>query len=417
MTEAPTAPTAEVEVLAPLVRRVVGARAGGREQREDVVQETLARVLGARDRLPEEALPAYSVAVARNLLTERGRAGERERRHHPRLLDPAERGTDGPEEAALRREEEQALLAAVAALPPDDRDVLLDHVIGERGLGELATRARSSPPALAARLARVRARARVDYVLSLRRVRLPGADCRDILLAVSAADLRRQRRLDVAGHLLRCPACPGLVDPLVHRRSALAGLVPVPLLVLGTRVRDWASSSPAQAVVTAGVVGALVGTSAVALTLGARQPPPRASAVAAAPLPSAAAGPAPGGPRAAAPSTGAAVPAAGWPPRSLAELRAATGSSRALQGVRVVAVPAPYGFWVSTGTVEVYVVLAGLPPRRVRVGDTVDVRGRVTALGATALGDRDLIGAADRARLLHQGTYLVAAGPSLRLRR
>ena len=65
--------------LEPLLRRVVGARVRDPDTADDLVQETLARVIAARERLDDEAVTPYAIVTARKLVT--SLAGERGRRH------------------------------------------------------------------------------------------------------------------------------------------------------------------------------------------------------------------------------------------------------------------------------------------------------------------------------------------------
>ena len=56
-----------VEVL-PVVRRVVAARVVDPAVRDDVVQETLARLMASRSRVEQDTLVPYAIAIARNLI-------------------------------------------------------------------------------------------------------------------------------------------------------------------------------------------------------------------------------------------------------------------------------------------------------------------------------------------------------------
>jgi RNA polymerase sigma factor (sigma-70 family) len=89
--------------LEPLLRRVVGARVHDPDTVDDLVQETLARVIAVRGRLDDEAVTPYAIVTARNLVTSLTREQERGRRHQPRLVDLSE--PERPEDAALRRVE------------------------------------------------------------------------------------------------------------------------------------------------------------------------------------------------------------------------------------------------------------------------------------------------------------------------
>jgi hypothetical protein len=54
---------------------------------DDVVQETVERVLAAREPLEPDTALAYGLVVARNVLATRARDARRARRHAPRVID------------------------------------------------------------------------------------------------------------------------------------------------------------------------------------------------------------------------------------------------------------------------------------------------------------------------------------------
>jgi anti-sigma regulatory factor (Ser/Thr protein kinase) len=106
---------------------------------------------------------------------------------------------------------------ALTHLSDRDRLLLLAHDVEGRELEDLAREHRTSAGALAAQLKRVRARLRVEYLLAMDHTEPPTGLCRPVLLALSGGDRRRQRELDVAGHLLACRYCDGLGAPLSGR--------------------------------------------------------------------------------------------------------------------------------------------------------------------------------------------------------
>ena len=77
----------------------------------------------------------------------------------------------------------------------------------------------STPGAVAARLNRARASLRVEYLLAAEGIEPPTDRCRPVLRALSSGDRRRQRELDVNGHLLECTTCAQLGRPLFERRG------------------------------------------------------------------------------------------------------------------------------------------------------------------------------------------------------
>jgi serine/threonine-protein kinase RsbT len=219
----------DVLELTPLLRRVIGARVRDRHVVEDLVQETLTRVMAARQRLEPRTLAPYAVVTARNLTRSLATSQDRSKRHAHRLIDLREPVL--PEEEALRREERRAITTALARLPQQDQKALVAHEVEGTDTATLAASRDSTPGAVAAQLSRARARLRVEYLLELEQAEPPTARCRPVLLALSAGDRRRQRDLDAGGHLLACGWCARLSEPLLDRRrtAAVAGEVRIPI--------------------------------------------------------------------------------------------------------------------------------------------------------------------------------------------
>jgi serine/threonine-protein kinase RsbT len=215
--------------LAPLLRRVIAARVREGQLVEDLVQETLTRVMAARQRLEPRTLAPYAVVTARNLTRSLATSEDRSRRHAHRLIDLREPVL--PEEETLRREERRAITTALGRLPQQDQEALVAHEVEGMDTATLASSRDSSPGAVAAQLSRARARLRVEYLLELEQAELPTARCRPVLLALSAGDRRRQRDLDAGGHLLACAWCARLSEPLLDRgrTASVAGEVRIPI--------------------------------------------------------------------------------------------------------------------------------------------------------------------------------------------
>jgi RNA polymerase sigma factor (sigma-70 family) len=204
--------------LVPLIRRVVGARIKDPHQAEDLVQETLARVMSARSRVEGDTLAPYAVVTARNLIATAAQRDERARRRAHLLAEPDE--SADPDEATLRDYETSMVGAALARLSKPEREILLAHEVEGVDTASLAERRRSTPGAIAAQLNRTRARLRMEYLLAQSGTEPPTDRCRPVLLALSAGDRRRQRDLDSSGHLLSCDFCARLSTPLLERRPA-----------------------------------------------------------------------------------------------------------------------------------------------------------------------------------------------------
>lgn len=198
-----------------IVRRVVGARVRDRHLVDDLVQDVLAKVLSSWDRIePATAIP-YAITTARNAVASTWRQADTAGRNLHRVVDllPVAR----PEDAVLDQEESRAVSTALTHLSDRDRLLLLAHDVEGRELDELAREHGTTAGALAAQLKRVRARLRVEYLLAMDHTEPPTGACRAVLLALSGGDRRRQRELDVAGHLLACSYCAGLGAPLSGR--------------------------------------------------------------------------------------------------------------------------------------------------------------------------------------------------------
>ena len=205
----------DVAALIPLVRRVVSARVSNQAQAEDLVQETLVRVLAAAERVAEGMLEPYALATARNLLASMWKQQDRWRRNQHRVLDLVP--MPPLDENLLKTEEGDAISVALGRLAPRERQTLLEHELTGRDTRSLGSELGLTPGAVAAQLNRTRARLRVEYLLALQNLEPPTAKCRPVLFALSVGDRRRQREVDAARHLEGCPTCAALSQPLLHR--------------------------------------------------------------------------------------------------------------------------------------------------------------------------------------------------------
>ncbi len=402
---------AEAIELGRAATRAALSRGCSRDAAEDVAQETLARVFIAADRLDPSARLPFAVTTARNLAVDGHRATVRDRRNRHRLLDPAT--APQPEEATIAAERSAALGRALAGLDAADRQVLVAHSDG-MSTAELAEREASTPGAIAARLARSRARLRLDYVLALRKARLPSPACRPVLLAISASDTRRQRALGTADHLAQCPTCAELVPPLAQRRSTLAGIATVPLVMLGTvggTIARVSQQPAAQASAAVGVVGA-VGAAAV-IGAGGSHPTPAARPAAApapAPAPVAAPAPAPVG------RTVAWLRGPDGAPLSLADVSKLSGQPIVARRAPVQSVVAHLGFWIGTPRNRIYVHITspqglGSP---IRTGSTISFEGVLAPHRPGYAALDGVQGAEGRQELDAMGVHINALGSVMR---
>lgn len=214
--------TIDVDGLLPILRRVVGARVGSHPDAEDLVQEALARVLEARDRIDHGMVEPYAIKTARNLVATMWRNDDRQRRNRYRLHEPADPAS--PEEQVVAGEDQEAMARALARFSEEDRALLVAHEAEGRSVSSLADHRRTSSGALAARLHRLRARLRAEYLLALE-PEPPTDRCRPVLAALSTRDRRRQREADAEVHLLECDFCARVSRPLleldVHRAGEI----------------------------------------------------------------------------------------------------------------------------------------------------------------------------------------------------
>lgn len=333
---------AEILALVAPLRRFALSRLQDVHDADDVVQETLTRVLAARGRLEDETLTGYAFAVARNLIATQHREAELRRRHAPRLVDLREPAQ--PEHLVLAAEERKALATALRDLPQRQRDQLIEHVVHETAVTELDERTGAGK--IAAQLARTRARLRLDYLLALHRVTLPTQRCRPVLLAVSAGDRRRQAALRAGDHLANCHTCFDLSEPLLRRRRPLAGFVPwIPLGAWHGHLARWVRAHPTQSLTASALTAAAaVAAAAVTITPTAHQQPGAVPTASASAAPASAASSALSAP----PDTSLTGP--GGPVLPVAgALAGLAGRLVQARGVRVLAVPADEGFWVGDG--------------------------------------------------------------------
>ncbi|WP_425309945.1 sigma-70 family RNA polymerase sigma factor [Ammonicoccus fulvus] len=201
----------DLESLIPILRRVVGARVSNSADAEDIVQETLSRVLGAVHRIDPELLAPYAIRTARNLVTNSWRGGQRLRRIEHLLVDTDSR--PDLDDHLLVAAESATLSAGLAELSAEDRGILLAHYSLGEPLTALAERTGRTPGAMGARLHRIRAKMRVHYWLAQELEDPPTDRCFAVLLSISARDARRQREADAEGHLLECDFCARVVGP------------------------------------------------------------------------------------------------------------------------------------------------------------------------------------------------------------
>jgi RNA polymerase sigma factor (sigma-70 family) len=207
----------DIPELISLVRRVVTPRVPDAATADDLVQETLARVLGAGDRVTKGMHGPYAIVTARNLVSSLWKQQERHRRNQHRLADvPVDEHVD---QQLLEGEKRKAMATALARLSERDRQALVAHEVDGQDTSTLGTQLGMTAGAVAAQLHRARARLRVEYLLASEQAEPPTDRCRHVLFSLSARDRRRQRELDTARHLLECDMCVMISQPLFERTA------------------------------------------------------------------------------------------------------------------------------------------------------------------------------------------------------
>jgi RNA polymerase sigma factor (sigma-70 family) len=202
-----------IAALIPTVRRIVGARVGSHDAAEDLVQETLARVLGASDRVDDETIESYAIVTARNVVASMWEQQARQRRNLHRVVDLD--APQSPDSQLLGREEQGAVAEALARLDSKERGALVAHEVDGDSTRSLAQKQGSTAGAVAAQLFRARARLRVEYLLAAEHAEPSTDRCRAVLMAISSGDRRRQREVDAGRHLLECDLCGRLGEVLL----------------------------------------------------------------------------------------------------------------------------------------------------------------------------------------------------------
>ena len=207
--------------LVPIVRRIVRSRVRDPHVVDDLVQETLARVMAAGSRVEGETLAPYAATTARNLVASHFQNRDLAKRKAHLLAE--EEPAAAPIDDLLHQEDERLLAVALEQLSASERDMLVAHEVQGEGIRSLAAGRDSTPGAVAAQLSRTRAKLRVEYLLVREKVEPTSDRCRPVLRALSAGDRRRQRELDAAGHLLECDACAQVSSGLLDRRGSRVG--------------------------------------------------------------------------------------------------------------------------------------------------------------------------------------------------
>lgn len=375
----------------PVIRRVVAARAANHADIDDLVQDCLERLLVARERLAPEAVLPYAVVTARNLVSSHAKTASRRAAAASRALDAAE--PERPDDVLLAGEARAAMTAALARLSDQERrDILAYYSDASSPAG---AQARESRGALRVRMARTRAKLRLEYLLAFRHVELPSPACRSVLLAISAGDTRRQRELGAGQHLLDCATCATLSEPLDRRSVALTAIA-IPG-ALAAWAAGKARAHPVHAAVSVAAGSAVVAAAAV---VGSQAASPGPAAPAHVPVSSA-----PVAVISQLSVAGRAVSDA----EAQRSLRPLIGRTATATGVTVEAAVTRNGFWVGSSRGRIWVQLTGpLRPLQIRAGDRVRFTGTLTGNASSYPAQAGLHGS-DAALLARQGAHLTVS--------
>ena len=361
----------DVVAIEPVIRRVVAARVTNPSDIDDLVQDCLERLLGAHGRLAPETVLPYGIVTARNVVTSHMRTAARRSTLAPLVADLRE--PDRPEDTVLAGEAQQAMETALSRLSAEERADILAYY---DAISVPHPEAREASGALRVRMARVRAKLRLEYLLAFRHAELPSEQCRRVLLAVSAGDTRRQRQLQAGQHLLHCESCATLSEPLSKRSAALTAFtVPAALLA---RLFTKAKANPGTAGASAAAGTAAVGTAVIVGTgMFSGHPAPAVHHPPATPVSTTRSAP-PAPARIFRLSIGNQAVTAERP------IRAALGGHADATGVMVESVATRNGFWIGSRSMRVWVELVGpLRPLHIVAGDHLWFSGVVAGNGSS----------------------------------
>jgi RNA polymerase sigma factor (sigma-70 family) len=388
----------DVAAAEPVIRRVIAARAANQADIDDLVRDCLERLLTARGRLAPEAVLPYAIVTARNLVSSHARNAARRAAAAPRLADTRE--PDRPEDMVLAAESRDAMMTALARLSDQERNDILAYYNENFLRGGDALKARG---ALRVRMARTRAKLRLEYLLAFRGADLPSAVCYRVLLAVSAGDTRRQRALNAGQHLLDCQACAALSEPLERRSIGLTAIT-IPAGRAAWAVRTARAQPLHAAGAAAGAAGVAVAAAVIGPRLAAPDPARHPKAVSSAPAPAPV-------------IRGLAV--GGRPvPQAVTRgsLRSMVGEHAVATGVNAQAAVTRNGFWVGSGPARIWVQLVGpLRPLHVRAGDHLRFSGTVVGNGPSYPAKIGVTSPGDAALLARQGAHLAVSTTRIRV--
>jgi RNA polymerase sigma factor (sigma-70 family) len=239
-----------VEGWMPLVYNIVGRALDGHVDVDDVVQETMLRVVHGLPGLQDpERFRSWLVAIAMRQVRERWRA----RQARPAAVLPDEAvdpGADFVDLSILRlglAGQRQEVAEATRWLEPDERQLLSLwwlEAAGELTRAELSAALELTPPHTAVRVQRMKTR--LDSARAVVRALRTTPTCLDLQAAASDWDgapsvLWRKR---LARHTRECPVCARHWGDMLPAEGLLVGLglVPLPLGIVATKLLGGAGT-------------------------------------------------------------------------------------------------------------------------------------------------------------------------------
>lgn len=126
--------------LYPRLYRYAFARLSSEQDAEDIASETFAKVLRGLDRFKwrGNGFEAWVFRIAKNLVIDRYRVGDREVIGDELVDTVLPVQTDGPEAGALAEEQRDELTQMIDRLPEEQREVVLLRFAGELDTHEVA---------------------------------------------------------------------------------------------------------------------------------------------------------------------------------------------------------------------------------------------------------------------------------------
>ena len=180
--------------LVPVVQRVVAARVADPGMRDDIVQETLARVMASRSRVEQDTLVPYAIVIARNLIASLAQREQRARRN-AHLFVATDELEPRPDEELLRQEDASDRRGRGGSPAPGRAGDPGRARGGGTDTATLAAERGSTPGAVAGQLNRTRSRLRVEYLIA-QTGRAADRPLSTDLDRPVAGNRRRQRELD-----------------------------------------------------------------------------------------------------------------------------------------------------------------------------------------------------------------------------